>query len=237
MFFHSIAFLYVYIEVFANFKNVFYSYSLPNFSLITYLYGYLTQFFLPKGICSRRCPIAIPVPSLRKSTTEVKVGATRWLWFLWTGHFYQPCGASQVVLVVSYPLASARDMRRALGRSPGGGHGNPLWYCYLENRLDKGAWWATVHVVTESQTRLKWLSTHAHTHLHCSDRKLSSHMFRGLFPLKPTLHPDTSVSVDRVSKHFYILLLWVYFVNGCVCVYMCVFNFNLSGRFCGKWSE
>ena len=34
-----------------------------------------------------------------------------------------------------------------LGRSPGGGHGNPLQYSYLENPMDKGAWRATVHGV------------------------------------------------------------------------------------------
>ena len=36
-----------------------------------------------------------------------------------------------------------------LGRSPGGGHGNPLQYC-LENAMDRGAWWALVHGVAES---------------------------------------------------------------------------------------
>ena len=35
-----------------------------------------------------------------------------------------------------------------LGRSPGEGNGNPLQYCCLENPMDKGAWWATVHGVT-----------------------------------------------------------------------------------------
>ena len=34
------------------------------------------------------------------------------------------------------------------GRSPGEGHGNPLWYPCLENPTDRGAWWATVHGVT-----------------------------------------------------------------------------------------
>ena len=48
-----------------------------------------------------------------------------------------------------------------LGRSPGGGHGNPLWYSCLENPMDREVWWATVHSVTKSQTRLKRLSTHA----------------------------------------------------------------------------
>ena len=45
------------------------------------------------------------------------------------------------------------------GRSPGGGHGNRLQYSCLENPMDRGAWWATVHGVTKSQTRLKRLST------------------------------------------------------------------------------
>ena len=50
-----------------------------------------------------------------------------------------------------------------LGRSPGGGNGNPLWYSCLENPMDRGAWWATVHGVAKSQPWWKWLSTHAHT--------------------------------------------------------------------------
>ena len=41
-----------------------------------------------------------------------------------------------------------------LGRSPGGRHGNPLQYSCLENPMDGGEWWATVHGVTKSQRRL-----------------------------------------------------------------------------------
>ena len=40
------------------------------------------------------------------------------------------------------------------GRSPGEGNGNPLQYSCLENPMDRGAWWATVHGVTKGQTRL-----------------------------------------------------------------------------------
>ena len=40
------------------------------------------------------------------------------------------------------------------GRSPGEGNGNPLQYSYLENPMDRGAWWATVHGVSKSRTRL-----------------------------------------------------------------------------------
>ena len=48
------------------------------------------------------------------------------------------------------------------GRSPGAGHGNPLQYSWLENPMDRGAWWALVRRVAKSQTRLKQFSTHAH---------------------------------------------------------------------------
>ena len=39
-------------------------------------------------------------------------------------------------------------------------NGNPLQYFCLENVMDRGAWWATVHRIAQSQTRLKQLSTH-----------------------------------------------------------------------------
>ena len=39
-----------------------------------------------------------------------------------------------------------------LGRSSGGEHGNPLQYSCLENPMDRVAWWASVHMVTQSQT-------------------------------------------------------------------------------------
>ena len=63
--------------------------------------------------------------------------------------------ASQVALVVKNAAASVGDIKHldsipGLGRSPGGGHGNPLQCSYLENLMDRGAWWATVHRVTES---------------------------------------------------------------------------------------
>ena len=65
---------------------------------------------------------------------------------------------SQVPLVVKNPPASAGDVRDAgsisgSGRSPGGGHGNPLQFLPGES-LDRGAWWATVHGVAKSQTCL-----------------------------------------------------------------------------------
>ena len=73
--------------------------------------------------------------------------------------------ASQGARVVKNPSAKAGDIREVgsmlgWGRSPGEGNGNPLQYSCLENPMERGACWATVHGVTQSQTRLKWLSMH-----------------------------------------------------------------------------
>ena len=61
--------------------------------------------------------------------------------------------------------AKAEDIRDAGSipgseKSPGGGHGNPLQYSYLESPMDRGAWRATVHRVTKSQTQQKGLGMH-----------------------------------------------------------------------------
>ena len=74
--------------------------------------------------------------------------------------------ASQVALVVKNPPANAGDVRHlgsipGLGRSPGGGHGNPLQYSCLENPTDRGACTATVHRIAKCQIWLKWLSMYA----------------------------------------------------------------------------
>ena len=71
-----------------------------------------------------------------------------------------------VAVVVKNPLANAGDLRDAgsipgLGRSAEEEHGNPLQYSCLENPMDRGPWWAAVHKVTESRTRLKQPSMHA----------------------------------------------------------------------------
>ena len=60
--------------------------------------------------------------------------------------------------MVKNPPANAGDIRDlglipGSGRSPGGGHGNPPQYSCLKNPMDRGAWWVTVHGVTESQMR------------------------------------------------------------------------------------
>ena len=64
---------------------------------------------------------------------------------------------SKVSLLIKNPSANARDLRDVgwipgSERAPGGGHGNPLQYSCLEKPMDRGAWWATVHRVMESDT-------------------------------------------------------------------------------------
>ena len=73
---------------------------------------------------------------------------------------YNLGGASQVALVVKNPPANAGNVRDTgsipgSGRYLGGGHGNPFQHSCLENPMDGGAWWAMVHRVAESYTRLK----------------------------------------------------------------------------------
>ena len=65
--------------------------------------------------------------------------------------------------MVKNQFANAGDLRDSgsipeSGRCPGGGHGNPLQYPCLENPMDRGAQWATVHSIPKSQTQLKQLS-------------------------------------------------------------------------------
>ena len=64
--------------------------------------------------------------------------------------------ASQVVLEIKNLSSNAADIRDAglipgSGRSPAGGHGNPLQHSCLENPMDRGAWWASGHEVAKSQ--------------------------------------------------------------------------------------
>ena len=87
-----------------------------------------------------------PILQADALTSEPPGKPSKWLIGInsFTPH-YIPMWASQVVLVVKNPPANAEDIRDAgsipgSGRSPGGGHGNPLQYSCLENPMDRGAW-------------------------------------------------------------------------------------------------
>ena len=107
--------------------------------------------------------------------------------------------ASQIARVVKNPPTSAGDIREASsipgsGRSPGGGHGDPLQYSCLENPMDRGACQATSHRVANHQTQMKQISTHTSTDLIC-DRLENHSVF---------LSDITVTYLKTVSLHSYI---------------------------------
>ena len=116
----------------------------------------------------------------------------------------QDLWASQGALVVKNPPASSghRREQRSIpgsGRSPGEGNGNPLQYSCLENPMDRGDWCTTVHGISKSWTRLKWLSP--------------SKMFScGMQTLEPWC-PDVRYGDLASSSHGLPLAL-------CVCLYL-----------------
>ena len=78
-----------------------------------------------------------------ESKTSNKLVNIEYSFFFFKHYSYKR--ASQVVLLVKNLLANAGDIRNAdlipgSGKSPGGGHGNPLQYSCLENPMDRGAW-------------------------------------------------------------------------------------------------
>ena len=64
------------------------------------------------------------------------------------------------MLVVRNPPVNSGDIRDSgSGRSPGGGHGNPLQHSCLENPMDRGAWKAAVHGVSKERDRTQQLTS------------------------------------------------------------------------------
>ena len=113
--------------------------------------------------------------------------------------------ACQVALVVKNPAINAGDVRDAglipgLGRSPGGGHGNPLQYSCLENPMESGA----CHGVTKSCIWLKQLSTQM------GNSNYKVYLIWVTFPENPSGYCNiltTVVSIFSILKvHFLIYL-------------------------------
>ena len=147
---------------------------------------------------------------LGKDTKEVHLGTPfYWAWIKsqvlrqvvcqeqWVKPLLLPSNSeTQAAVVVKNLPANARDVRNAgsvpgLRRSPGEGNGSPLQYSRLENPMDRGAWWATVHRVTKSWTRLKRLSMHT-PYRWLQDQEISSLL--GLVPIH-----DTMATMDGIS--------------------------------------
>ena len=103
-----------------------------------------------------------------------------------------------------------------LGRSPGGGHGNPLQNSCLGNPMDTGTWWATVHRVTKSWTQFKWFSIHMQSFYNCPQR--SHYMLitiaLALFKVNQYFNPREHfiippITVTVLQRPFLKLRLWL----------------------------
>ena len=70
-----------------------------------------------------------------------------------------PRGSGQRVRLRAEDNARGASSIPGLGRSPGGENGYLLQSSCLENPMDRGAWWVTVHGIAQSRTRLKQLRT------------------------------------------------------------------------------
>ena len=110
-------------------------------------------------------------------------------WYLWTTVLY--CMDFPGSSVVEYLPANAGDTNLilGLGRSPRVGNGKPLQYSCLEYSVDRGAWWATVHGVTKSWTRL---STYTYNVLYCK-QAFSSYLAFNTCSLMCLMHALSSI--------------------------------------------
>ena len=94
------------------------------------------------------------VPNHSSSLLPHSISASSWVLLVLRG-------ASLIAQLVKNPPAMQETWVwiPGSGRSPGERNGNPLQYSCLENPMDRGAWWATVHGVAKSRTQLKQLSS------------------------------------------------------------------------------
>jgi len=66
------------------------------------------------------------------------------------------CNDRRIQLDLEGGFSGGSNIKPLPGRSPGEGNGNPLQYSCLENSMDRGAWWATVHGVAKSRIQLSY---------------------------------------------------------------------------------
>ena len=92
----------------------------------------------------------------RMSSVRDKVICKKWIYLGWPPQSVWKVFPGSSDSKQSACNAGDLGLIPGLGRSPGEGNGNPLQYSCLGNPMDRGAWWATVHGVTESQTRLSY---------------------------------------------------------------------------------
>ena len=121
------------------------------------------------GFSRQECWSGVPLPSPQMVLVRS---------FLWLSNIpLYICGLPHGSVVKNQPayVGGTRDADSipGLGRSPGGGHGNPLQYSCLENPRDRGAWWAAVHGVAKSRTRLSDFTFNFH--FHALEKEMATH--------------------------------------------------------------
>ena len=101
--------------------------------------------------------------------------------------------------MVKNPPANAEDVGLIpqWGRSPVSGNGNPLQYSCLGNPMDRGAWWATVCEVAESDT-IEQLGTHTHTHTHIY---IYTHICRSHMQRNIVYYKDPATEGTQMNDH------------------------------------
>ena len=106
----------------------------------------------PGGLQSKRSLVGYSPRGRKESNTTKRLH--------WLTHKFDFLGGSEVKV----SACNAGDLGPIPGseRCPGEGNGNPLQYSCLGNPMDRGAWWATVHGVAKSRTRLSYF-THSLT--------------------------------------------------------------------------
>ena len=99
-----------------------------------------------------------------------------------------------------------------LGGGSGEGNGNPLQYSCLENPMDRGAWWAAIYGVAQSQTQLKRLSSSSSSRRwqggwleHRLGEGLASHILSTSIPLKPPGFHSCTWTRNKVPSHRHFL--------------------------------
>ena len=117
-----------------------------------------------------------------------------------------------VAQMVKNPPTNAgdADLIPGSGGSPGERNGNPLQESCLENPLDRGAWWATVHGVTKIRTDLVTKQQQLQHHL-LQGAFPELHMFKQLFPWVQTVSQMSNPGLGSPEE-----------LNKCPCVRVCV---------------
>ena len=157
---------------------------------------YLQGVYSLKSVCSKNKEISVAGPKGRVAGND-----------LWDEADTRPLSALQAIVkgfsggACGQESICAGDIRDAAsiprsGRSPGEGHGNPLQYSCLENPMDRGAWWATVHSVAKSLTWLTRLSTHPDHY-----KELGFYSFQNTNICRVLRRYKPSVVYQSVSRH------------------------------------